>query len=138
MSNANSDVFKVVICGGPRTGKTQIYNSLQKIAFVPKYESSDAATDIEIKMNITGVDQPITLWLYDLPGKEALMGLNRMFVRDAQCALIVYDVNEPESLTNAQEWLTELENSAPSSLVLGLCGNKMDTQLPHKLTQEQG
>ena len=79
---SSGDVFKLVICGGPNTGKTQIYNCLQKIPFNPKYESSDAATDTETKMNITGVDQPITLWLYDLPGKEALMGLNRMFIRD--------------------------------------------------------
>lgn len=66
------------------------------------------------------------------------MGLNRMFVRDAQCALLCYDVNNPDSLTAVTAWLNELENSAPSKLVLALCGNKIDTPLPHKVSSQQG
>ena len=41
------------------------------------------------------MDREINLDLYDLPGKESFMVLNRMYLRDTNAALIVYDVNDP-------------------------------------------
>jgi len=38
------------------------------------------------------------LELYDVPGDEKFMALNRMYLRDTNAALIVYDVTNPESL----------------------------------------
>ena len=59
------------------------------------------------------------------------MGLNRMYLRDANVALIVYDVNDKDSLKGVEDWITELQNTAPSELLICLCGNKMDKPQPH-------
>jgi GTPase SAR1 family protein len=48
------------------------------------------------------------LELYDLPGRETFMVLNRMYLRDTNAALIVYDVNEAKSLKDAELWISEL------------------------------
>jgi len=68
----------------------------------------------------------VELWTFDLPGLDSHIGLNRMYLRDANIALIVYDVNDKESLVKAETWLEELRNTAPSELLIALCGNKMD------------
>jgi GTPase SAR1 family protein len=50
----------------------------------------------------------VILNLMDLPGKDSFVILNRMYLRDANAAIIVYDVNAPETLENAEVWLKEL------------------------------
>lgn len=37
------------------------------------------------------------------------MGLNRMYLRDTNAALIVYDKTNKLSLESAEEWIYELE-----------------------------
>ena len=57
---------------------------------------------------------------------DAHIGLNRMYLRDANVAMVVYDVTNEESLAKAETWLEELRNTAPSEMLICLCGNKMD------------
>ena len=57
---------------------------------------------------------------------DAHIGLNRMYLRDANVAIVVYDVTSEESLAKAETWLEELRNTAPSEMLICLCGNKMD------------
>ena len=59
------------------------------------------------------------------------MGLNRMYLRDANAALIVYDVTNKESLDRAKVWIEELRDTSPSELIIFLCGNKLDAPHPH-------
>ena len=40
----------------------------------------------------------VELWTFDLPGNEAHMSINRMYLRDANVAMIVYDVTKQNSL----------------------------------------
>ena len=54
------------------------------------------------------------------------MVLNRMYLRDTNAALIVYDVTKSDSLQAAEEWMQELKETAPEEIVLALVGNKMD------------
>ena len=68
------------------------------------------------------------MWIWDLPGKESFIALNRMYLRDANAALILYDVNNINSFTEAESWITELKDTAPSELLFVLAGNKMDVQ----------
>ena len=49
-----------------------------------------------------------------------------MYYKGAAAALIVYDVSSPNSLEGAREWIKELHDHAPPSVVIGLVGNKID------------
>ena len=83
------------------------------------------------------MNQQVNLELLDLPGRDSFMVLNRMYLRDANAALIVYDVNEAKSLQDAELWISELQQNAPSECVWALCGNKMDTEISkHALSQQ--
>ena len=54
------------------------------------------------------------------------MALNRMYIRDAHCAIVVYDVTNAESLESAEKWIEEITEAAPSECIIVLVGNKMD------------
>jgi len=55
-----------------------------------------------------------------------------MYYRNAQSALVVYDLTKPTSLIKAKHWVAELQRQASPGIVIALVGNKLD------LTTESG
>lgn len=49
-----------------------------------------------------------------------------MYYRNAQAALVVYDITKPSSLQKAQHWVAELHRQASPGIVIALVGNKSD------------
>ena len=59
-----------------------------------------------------------------------------MYYRNAQAALVVYDITKASSLTKAQHWVAELQRQASPGIVIALCGNKLD--LAHESSSSLG
>jgi Ras-related protein Rab-5C len=49
-----------------------------------------------------------------------------MYYRNAQAALVVYDLTKPTSLIKAKHWVAELQKQASPGIVIALVGNKLD------------
>ena len=49
-----------------------------------------------------------------------------MYYRNAQSALVVYDLTKPTSLVKARHWVAELQRQASPGIVIALVGNKLD------------
>lgn len=49
-----------------------------------------------------------------------------MYYRNAQSALVVYDITKPSSLVKAKHWVAELQRQASPGIVIALVGNKLD------------
>lgn len=49
-----------------------------------------------------------------------------MYYRNAQSALVVYDITKPTSLIKARHWVAELQRQANPGIVIALVGNKLD------------
>lgn len=49
-----------------------------------------------------------------------------MYYRNAQSALVVYDLTKPTSITKAKHWVAELQRQASPGIVIALVGNKLD------------
>ena len=49
-----------------------------------------------------------------------------MYYRNAQAAIVVYDVTKATSLEKAKTWVKELQRQANPSIVIALAGNKID------------
>ena len=74
------------------------------------------------------MNQTVEMYVFDLPGKESFMGLNRMYLRDTNAALIVYDKTNKQSLESVEKWIYEIKNTGPSGVLIFLCANKLDSQ----------
>jgi GTPase SAR1 family protein len=46
--------------------------------------------------------------------------------RNAQAAVVVYDITKSASLTKAQSWIKELQRQASPGIIIALAGNKSD------------
>jgi len=64
--------------------------------------------------------------IWDTAGQERFASLAPMYYRNAQTALVVYDITKPTSLTKAKHWVSELQRQASPGIVIALVGNKLD------------
>ena len=55
------------------------------------------------------------------------MVLNRMYLRDTNAVLIVYDCTRQESMQHAEDWMQELKETAPEQCIIAVTGNKLDS-----------
>ena len=53
-----------------------------------------------------------------------------MYYRNAQAAVVVYDVTKGSSLEKAKTWVKELQRQANPNIVIALVGNKLDLVQP--------
>ena len=57
-----------------------------------------------------------------------------MYYRNAQAAVVVYDVTKGSSLEKAKTWVKELQRQANPNIVIALVGNKLDLVQPSPST----
>jgi Ras-related protein Rab-5C len=60
-----------------------------------------------------------------------------MYYRNANCAVVVYDITQTSSLEKARTWIRELQRQADPSIVIALCGNKSDLSARRQVTEEE-
>jgi GTPase SAR1 family protein len=61
-----------------------------------------------------------------------------MYYRNAQAAVVVYDVTKAASLEKAKTWVKELQRQANPNIVIALAGNKIDLVQPSPSTSASG
>jgi len=60
-----------------------------------------------------------------------------MYYRNANCAVVVYDITQSASLEKARTWIRELQRQADPSIVIALCGNKLDLAARRQVSEEE-
>lgn len=76
---------------------------------------------------ITVDDSTIKLAIWDTAGQERFRTLTPSYYRDAQGAILVYDVSSAASFSKLENWLNELETySTKTNIVKMIVGNKID------------
>lgn len=60
-----------------------------------------------------------------------------MYYRNANCAVVVYDITQSSSLEKAKSWIRELQRQADPAIVIALCGNKTDLEARRQVTTEE-
>jgi len=92
--------------------------------FQPNKEPTIGAAFLTKK--ITLPSRTIKFEIWDTAGQERFASLAPMYYRNAQAALVVYDLTKPSSLVKARHWVAELQRQASPGIVIALVGNKAD------------
>lgn len=74
--------------------------------------------------------------IWDTAGQERYKSLAPMYYRNANCALVVYDITQPSSLDRAKSWIKELQKQANQDIVIALVGNKLDLEESRQIESE--
>jgi len=66
--------------------------------------------------------------IWDTAGQERFHALGPIYYRDANGALLVYDITDRESFTKVRHWVKELRKIVGKDIVLVIAGNKSDME----------
>lgn len=128
--------FKVVILGEGRVGKTSLLKRYKYNQFDEHEASSQNATYLEKTVEDKKSGKEVKLALWDTAGQERFHSLAPIYYRDADGALIVYDITEPESFKRVATWANELKANG-CSIPVSLVGNKYDMKTQQRVPQSE-
>jgi len=125
-----SSSVKLVLLGEAAVGKSSLVLRFVNNDFQENKEPTIGAAFLTQKCNLP--TRTIKFEIWDTAGQERFASLAPMYYRNAQSALVVYDLTKPTSLIKAKHWVAELQRQASPGIVIALVGNKLD------LTNETG
>ncbi|KAI9816477.1 MAG: hypothetical protein M1827_001609 [Pycnora praestabilis] len=119
-----SSSVKLVLLGEAAVGKSSLVLRFVNNDFQENKEPTIGAAFLTQKCALP--TRTIKFEIWDTAGQERFASLAPMYYRNAQSALVVYDLTKPTSLTKAKHWVAELQRQASPGIVIALVGNKLD------------
>jgi small GTP-binding protein len=127
----NSDIqelqFKVVLLGSSGVGKTSLMNRIIYNTFNDKIISTTNASFASKKINFKNFNKSIILNIWDTAGQEKYKSLNQLYYKDADCILLIYDVNENNTFYEIKEYYQIVKNNVNvNKILMCIVGTKLD------------
>lgn len=113
-----------MLLGEAAVGKSSLVLRFVNNDFQENKEPTIGAAFLTQKCNLP--TRTIKFEIWDTAGQERFASLAPMYYRNAQAALVVYDLTKPTSLIKAKHWVAELQRQASPGIVIALVGNKLD------------
>mmetsp|Transcript_22983 Transcript_22983/g.23929 ORF Transcript_22983/g.23929 Transcript_22983/m.23929 type:complete len:215 (-) Transcript_22983:70-714(-) len=139
----NAHKIKVVLLGESGVGKTSIINkyinNVFRSNFIPSSSSSFSTKIVDFSKEF---GKSIKFDIWDTAGQEKYKSMNKIFYKDADVAILVYDITRKDSFESLKNtWLLELsERLKLSQVLVCFCANKLDMyeyqEVPDNLVME--
>ena len=121
-----SESFKVVLVGESGVGKTSIITQFIDQTFQEDQQSTTGGT-FSTKSVICDNGKTLKFEIWDTAGQERYRSLTKMFYKDANAAVLVYDITRKDSFEELQNyWAEQIKESSPSNIILAVAANKSD------------
>lgn len=124
MSASNQTSIKLVLLGEAAVGKSSLVLRFVSNDFQENKEPTIGAAFLTQKCTVN--DRTIKFEIWDTAGQERFANLAHLYYRNAQAALVVYDVTKPASFIKARHWMKELKEQSTKNITIALIGNKYD------------
>ena len=116
--------IKLILIGESGTGKTSLIDVYSGKKFSLKTFSSLSSNYIIKKMEINQKNYVIKIW--DTAGQERFRSLNKLFIKDSQIVIFVYDVTKKKTFEELGYWVNFVQQILPENVIFGIVANKMD------------
>ena len=130
-------IFKVILLGDSKVGKSSLVKRLIDESFNNKYEET-THYDTVLKRVMTEDGDVVMLHIFDTAGLDRFDSLQGIYFKGAQGFVIVFDYTRSETFQNVTKWIKQLRDRAtitdPTIVVLG---NKVDIQDKSKIQVTQ-
>ncbi|XP_046473555.1 ras-related protein Rab-31 isoform X1 [Neodiprion pinetum] len=115
---------KVVILGAQGVGKTMVICRYITKMFNRRISPTIGAAFYTCNINLERVKVKLQIW--DTAGQERFRSMAPMYYRNANVALLVFDLTKHSSFNEIKSWVVELKRNVDKTMVLVLVGNKSD------------
>jgi Ras-related protein Rab-21 len=130
-----SERFKVVLLGEGRVGKTSILLRYTKGEYNDRQVSTLQASYLDKSVSVGGSTAQLSVW--DTAGQERFHALGPIYYRDADGALLVYDITDSESFNKVRKWVKELRKIVGSDIIIAIAGNKIDMEKSRSVKESE-
>ena len=128
-------VFKVLLLGASRTGKTAVRLRYCRDYFSPHYFASGGLEYCARSLRVDA--QRVKLQVWDISGNERFAATRRSYFRSADAFVIVYDVTDRATFAQAREMFEELVVYGQQTCPVLLLGNKVDKYRPKEVGEAE-
>ncbi|XP_045470305.1 ras-related protein Rab-18-like [Harmonia axyridis] len=119
--------LKILIIGESGVGKSSILLRFIDDNFDPDQTLTIGVDFKTKKLTVDGNTVKLAIW--DTAGQERFRTLTPSYYRDAQGAILVFDVSNYSTFARLETWLNELDTySTRSNIVKMIVGNKIDKE----------
>ena len=118
--------FKVVLVGESGVGKTSIITKFIDETFQEDQQSTTGGT-FSTKSVICDGGKILKFEIWDTAGQERYRALTKMFYKDANAAIMFYDITRKDSFEELKNyWSEQIKESSPEGIILVIAANKSD------------
>ena len=128
---------QVVLLGEGRVGKTSLLLRYVKDSFSDSQAPTVQATYLSKTVKLEN-DARVTLNVWDTAGQERFHALGPIYYRDADAAVLVYDITDADSFARVKTWVKELRQIAGGEISLAVCANKSDLERSRSVSTSDG
>jgi len=130
---------KIVLLGDVSVGKTSIASRYCKNSFNDHHINTIGGAYQQQKV-VLGNGSMVKLHIWDTSGQERFRAMTNLYYRDAQVAILTYDITNESSFSSIDFWINELKYKVENeNMILCLVGNKCDvTSNERKIPTSKG
>jgi len=128
--------IKVILLGNSGVGKTQIINRFNNKKFMDNDLCTYTSSFITRAIEVNGQKKNLDVW--DTAGQEKFRSLGKLFVKNAQIIILVYDTTSKKSFEDLNFWNDFIQKELGQKITLGLAGNKTDLFTKEEVTKDEG
>ena len=117
--------LKIILLGEVSTGKTSLINIYIKEKFNNEVETTTSPSFFSKLITVEGKNILINMW--DTAGQEQFRSMTKIFIKNADIVLFVYDITRKKTLNELTFWTKYVEFFIEKdSAIYGIIGNKID------------
>lgn len=130
-------IFKTVVCGEGKVGKTSLILQYTEHKFNEEYIQTIGSNFAIAEVTLPD-DKPVKLQLWDLAGQAQFSFVRPPFYKGASAVILVFDVTKRQSLDALRDWKADVEKYVGRETKYFLLGNKCDLEDERVVTHEDG
>lgn len=104
---SKSFMFKILLTGDGAVGKTSIRERYMGRGFSGDYLKTIGADFASKTLDIE--ENNVKMQIFDLAGQDSYVAARKSFYKGGQAAFLVFDVQDPSSLTNLSTWIEDCQ-----------------------------
>ena len=133
--------IKFILIGDSEVGKTCLINQYSQKEFIEEHIATLSAGGNDREKRFKDVDvgnKTVKLEILDSVGKEQYRAINKIFMKNAKIAAIVYDMTNQETFDNIKNWYDDIKEKNNTIEMIGIIANKSDLYEEKVVNKEEG
>ena len=129
--------IKLILVGSEAVGKTSLMNQYIDKTFTESYLMTMGSDKTLKKINIDG--KVVSLEIFDTVGQPDYRAVNKIFMKNTDIALIIYDITNRKSFEELTNWIYSVNQSNNNkNVIFGIAANKSDLYEQKVIDKKEG